>query len=64
MSKHRVIRSANGRQWDVVTSSGVIVEGGFFSKTAAMDSCAGWNCPVLDAEAARAKAQPHNQHLT
>jgi hypothetical protein len=58
---HRVKRSANGRTWDVVDANGKIVEGGFFAKHAAVESCDGWNDPVLDAEAAEAAAWESEQ---
>ena len=40
---YRITRSANGRQWNVVDSTGYIVEGGFFSKQAAVDCAKSWN---------------------
>lgn len=40
---YKVQRSASKRTWDIVDSTGDIVEGGFFSRQAATDACAEWN---------------------
>lgn len=42
MTTYRVQRSANGKQWDVIDSDNDIVEGGFFSKSAANAARQSW----------------------